>query len=88
MKICVRMCICCKNRFEQKNLLRLQYLNKKLQKYTNYGRSFYICHECLNQQNNKKLLNSILNICKTKDKEKILLDLKEISLDSTKSTSM
>jgi predicted RNA-binding protein YlxR (DUF448 family) len=61
----IRMCIGCKDKFYQKELLRLQCKDKKLSFWTQYGRSFYICKNCLND--NKKLSKAIYRQCKNKD---------------------
>ncbi len=42
----IRMCINCRNRFEQNKLIRLQCIENKLYNYSYTGRSFYICKEC------------------------------------------
>jgi len=70
----VRMCINCKKRFLQKDLLRLQCVNKKITKHSGYGRSFYICKECLNDKN---LAKNLAKICKC-DPTLALKMLKEI----------
>lgn len=70
----VRMCINCRERFLQKDLLRLQCKNKKIITHSGIGRSFYICHECLNQ---KKLAKNLAKICRV-DPELALNMVKEI----------
>jgi len=44
----IRMCIACRSRLEQRDMLRLQQLESKIVAYQGYGRSFYICSECIN----------------------------------------
>ncbi len=70
----IRMCINCKKRFLQNDLLRLQCEDKKITKYKGFGRSFYICKECLN---NKNLAKNLAKICKM-DPKLALKMLKEI----------
>lgn len=40
------MCIQCRNRIEQQDLVRLQCIDQTIVRYTGSGRSFYICHTC------------------------------------------
>ena len=54
----VRMCIVCRDRFPQKNLYRFQEIKGKIVNFTNRGRSFYICKNCI--QTDEKKLNKIL----------------------------
>jgi len=61
----IRMCIVCKKRDYQKNLLRFQCKNGKIIKFSNEGRSFYICNECLNSKRLIKLLSNRCNKNKT-----------------------
>jgi len=61
----IRMCISCRQSFNQKLLLRLQCIDKNLKLYDGIGRSFYVCDECT--KNTKRVLNSIYRQCKNKD---------------------
>ncbi|HIE35253.1 MAG TPA: DUF448 domain-containing protein [Campylobacterales bacterium] len=70
----IRMCICCKKRFLQKDLLRLQCREKKITKHTGFGRSFYVCTKCLAE---KRLAKSLSKVCKI-DPNLALNMLKEI----------
>ncbi len=80
----VRMCVFCRNRHEQKNLLRLKCENKKLVLYDGYNRSFYICCNCItliDQYDIKKkyyrrIENTLCKQCKNKDN--YIVELKEI----------
>jgi len=78
----LRMCIGCRSKISQKQLLRLQCdENKKLVPFTNYGRSFYICKECIEHtltenKNKKKLEQTLFRVCKNKDE--YIIQLKEI----------
>jgi predicted RNA-binding protein YlxR (DUF448 family) len=59
----IRMCINCRTRALQTDLIRLQCKDKELMNYTNFGRSFYICHTCF-EQKDKKLLKALSRACK------------------------
>jgi predicted RNA-binding protein YlxR (DUF448 family) len=67
----IRMCINCRTREIQPNLLRLQCKDKKLILYTHVGRSFYICTMCYEKQD-KKSLKALSRACK---KEIKIIDL-------------
>ncbi|DAB32094.1 MAG TPA: hypothetical protein CFH79_05760 [Sulfurospirillum sp. UBA11407] len=60
----IRMCILCKERFEQNSLLRFQANNGKIVEFSHRGRSFYICKQCLLNDSMRlvKLLNSKLKM--------------------------
>ena len=70
----IRMCISCRDRFEQNLLIRLQCKDKKLSLFDYQGRSFYICNNCLKDTN--KISKSLKRVCKNNKKYEI--DLKEI----------
>lgn len=78
----LRMCIGCRSKISQKQLLRLQCdENKKLVPFQNNGRSFYICKECIEDaftenKNKKKLEQALCRACKNKDE--YIIQLKEI----------
>jgi uncharacterized protein len=85
-KIILRTCVVCKGKFEQKELLRLKCEDKKLLFYNNYGRSFYICNDCveslksdINGKDYKKIEKSLCKECKNKDK--YVTQLKEMLTD-------
>jgi len=75
----VRMCIVCKARIPQSELLRLQVDQGGLRAFTKVGRSFYVCDDCIDT-NNKQLKKALLQKCKKLDQN--ILDygkmLKEI----------
>ena len=79
----VRMCISCRNRHEQKLLVRLQCKEGLLETFTNNGRSFYLCNDCLS--NEKKIVKVLMRQCKSGDKERLVNRLKEIITDDRKS---
>ncbi|TLD96312.1 DUF448 domain-containing protein [Helicobacter jaachi] len=68
-----RMCVKCKKRFYQKELLRLQSDGYSLWSFSGRGRSFYVCAECLEQP---KTFQAIIKIKKLKPE--CALHLKEI----------
>lgn len=71
----IRMCIVCRNRFAQSSLLRLQIKDNRLINFTNTGRSFYLCDDCVGSKN---CINTICKINKTKNNDTINLTFKEI----------
>ena len=48
-----RMCISCRKKFVRLTMIRLQHRDSKILAYQGVGRSFYLCHECIN--NEKKI---------------------------------
>ena len=78
-----RMCITCRDRFPQYVLLRLRCLDKSLQHFTNSGRSFYLCQECLKNEN--KVVKSLMRQCKMSDMASLSNQLKEIITQNGKS---
>ena len=79
----IRMCVSCRDRKTQSKLLRLQYLDGSLEKFTGNGRSFYICENCLAED--KKLSKALMRQCRSGDKDKFMNRLKEIITDDRKS---
>ncbi|MCW1359987.1 DUF448 domain-containing protein [Campylobacter jejuni] len=73
------MCIVCKNRFEQQKLYRFQIQSSKIIKASGFGRSLYICDECVLQE--KKIYKAFLRVCKTLNLNTLQQDLKEIILN-------
>lgn len=75
----IRMCICCRERFAQGSLYRLQYAHEQRQlvAYGGVGRSFYLCPACVG---NERVFVSLYRICKVDKKQKHMLSesLKEI----------
>lgn len=81
-----RTCIFCRIKLPQKELIRFKCEDKKLVPYNNYGRSFYICKDCIklvqsdiNQKKLKKFENALCRECKNKDT--YVVQLKEILTD-------
>ena len=79
----IRMCISCRERVIQKDLLRLQYANEALEVFIDEGRSFYICNSCL--LNEKRISKALMRQCRSGDKDKLMNKLKEIIADDRKS---
>lgn len=79
----VRMCVSCRDRHPQSELLRLQCIEGSLETFKGNGRSFYLCENCLH--NEKKYLKSLMRQCKSGDKNKLMNKLKEIITDDRKS---
>ncbi len=78
-----RMCISCRDRHSQSNLLRLQCLEGSLIVYSGRSRSFYLCENCLLDE--KKVLKALMRQCRSGDKEKFTNRLKEIITDDRES---
>jgi predicted RNA-binding protein YlxR (DUF448 family) len=55
------MCVVCRDRLSQAEMLRLQCKENDVIKFSGMGRSFYICKDCIND---KKLDKIIQKICK------------------------
>ena len=79
----IRMCVSCRDRQEQKLLVRLQCNEGSLEAFKDNGRSFYICQTCLS--NDKKVIKALMRQCKSGDKDKLTNRLKEIITDDRKS---
>jgi predicted RNA-binding protein YlxR (DUF448 family) len=77
MKKPIRMCIVCRERLLQEDLIRLQCKNSKLLEYSKVGRSFYLCKNCL-ENNNNRLSKSLAHQCRLASKDSLLKQLKEI----------
>jgi len=73
----IRMCIHCRGRFLQAQLIRLQCQSNQIQPYLGHGRSFYICHNCVDD---KRLAKRLAKQCNNKMYLKIELGehIKEI----------
>ncbi len=71
----IRTCVICRGKYPQNDLLRLKCEDKKLVPYDYYGRSFYICNDCIsilkdsqiNQKDFKKIEKALFRECKNKD---------------------
>jgi len=73
------MCIVCRNRFAQYELIRLQCKKKELIFFDGVGRSFYVCKECLNSKKLSKKISYLCKISKEIAEQKIETIKKEYS---------
>ena len=72
----VRMCVICRTRFFQKDLIRLKVRDGRLALFDGFGRSFYLCGNCLSDD---RIFQKICRIKQlTKDKDQIYLSIQEI----------
>ena len=78
-----RMCVSCRQRETQNNLLRLQCIEGELVKFSKQGRSFYLCNDCLDQE--KRVVKSLMHQCRGGKKDIHMNKLKEIIADDRKS---
>jgi predicted RNA-binding protein YlxR (DUF448 family) len=74
----IRMCIVCKKRNYQEDLIRMQCKNGKITQFKGSGRSFYVCFECINSTKTLKLLAKRCNT--TKDDIKAMLEEFSLSI--------
>lgn len=56
----VRMCVVCRQRDLQKNLIRFKAIESALQLYDGSGRSFYLCCKCLLQHKTHQVIKRIV----------------------------
>ena len=78
-----RMCVSCRKRDNQNNLFRLQCIEGNLQRFAGVGRSFYLCHDCI--EDDKRVLKSLMRVCRSGEREKLANQLKEIIAHERKS---
>jgi predicted RNA-binding protein YlxR (DUF448 family) len=78
-----RMCVSCRQRDSQLNLVRLRCIDGELTSFNGVGRSFYLCQSCLKED--KKIIRALMRQCRGGDKEKLMNKLKEIITDDRKS---
>lgn len=71
----IRTCVSCRKKQEQNLLNRFQCKNKKLSKFEGFGRSFYICDDCISTTD-QKVEKALYRNCKNKDD--YIAQLKEI----------
>ncbi len=70
----IRMCLSCRQRNRQNEMVRLQQVDSKIIVYRGFGRSFYICNECID--NNKKIKGLTKRF--KQDEEQFVKFLKEL----------
>ncbi len=79
-EIKIRMCVACRMRQPQRDLLRLKSFEDQIMEFDGTGRSFYVCGNCL-KNGEKKLLKAILKIKNApKDTKNIITWIKERSI--------
>ncbi|WP_173361704.1 DUF448 domain-containing protein [Helicobacter cetorum] len=79
-EIKIRMCVVCRIRQSQKDLLRLKSFEGQIVGFDGRGRSFYVCEVCL-KGGEKKLLKAISKIKNApKDTRNIITWIKERSI--------
>ena len=76
----IRMCSQCRERMPQRDLIRLQCKENKVQKFDGVGRSLYVCKTCIE---NPKLVKQLSGRCKSgkESQESIRKVLKELIAD-------
>ncbi len=70
----IRMCIACKQRASQHTLIRLHHKETGIVPYNGYGRSFYLCSLCVQDQKKKKGLAKRFKI-EEADVDKLLKEI-------------
>ena len=78
-----RMCVSCRQREQQDKLLRIQCKDGSIEAFSQTGRSFYLCENCLKED--KKVLKALMRQCKSGKRDKLMNKLKEIITDDRKS---
>ena len=74
-----RMCIACRGKFAQSELVRLQCQDRQLVSYSHHGRSFYLCRSCIEDE--KKTAKSLARACKSGELQNLMNQLREIIID-------
>lgn len=72
------MCIICKGRYFQFELIRLQVRDSNLVKYEGFNRSFYMCEQCSKLDKSSYVIASKFKI----NREKTTEQLKEIVVNA------
>ena len=70
----IRMCITCRSRCPQNNLIRLRLSGKEVVVFSGKGRSFYLCNTCV--KNEKKVKGLVKRF--KQDQEQFTKLLKEL----------
>jgi len=78
-----RMCLSCREREKQSQLLRLQCIDGEIAPFSGAGRSFYLCQACLLED--KKIIRALMRECRGGDRDKHMNKLKEIITDDRES---
>ncbi|MEA3454912.1 MAG: DUF448 domain-containing protein [Campylobacterota bacterium] len=70
----IRMCLSCRERNAQNSMIRLQQDTNQINAYQGRGRSFYLCHNCINSKKKTKGLAKRFK----QDEERFTKFLKEL----------
>lgn len=76
----IRMCIVCRDRFEQRALYKFKIVSEKITQDVKYGRSFYLCQFCFEKED-KILQKAFSRVCKNLNTKITQQGLKEIFLN-------
>lgn len=71
-----RMCVSCRDKKAQDELLRVRCVGRDLSLFDGLGRSFYFCKICLDDDN--KIARALMKQCKSNKKDELMNKLKEI----------
>ena len=71
------MCVVCRNRLFQDEMLRLQCKEKEIITFSGQNRSFYICKSCINDKKLDKIIQRVCKVDKEKTK-KLVTKIKEM----------
>ncbi|QOP42392.1 hypothetical protein FJR03_07845 [Sulfurimonas marina] len=74
-----RMCVACRDKHTQENLLRLRCIDGELSAFSGVGRSFYFCKVCLDDE--KKIAKALMRQCRSGKKDELMSKLKEIVIN-------
>jgi len=72
------MCVVCKSRLAQNEMLRLQCKEKEIISFSGQNRSFYICKSCINDKKLDKIIQRICKANKEKSKQ-LVIKIKEMN---------
>ena len=71
-----RMCVSCREKLAQDELIRIQCRAGSLSLFDGLGRSFYFCKICLDDE--KKIARALMRQCRSNQKDELMNKLKEI----------
>lgn len=71
-----RMCVSCREKTAQNNLLRLRCIDGEVSAFEGVGRSFYFCNNCLSDE--KRISKTLMRVCRSGKKDELMNKLKEI----------
>ncbi len=79
----IRTCVGCREKEVQNKLFRLRCVDGTIAAFKGFGRSFYLCENCLADE--KKSSRALMRQCRSSQKDKLMNKLKEIITDDRKS---